>query len=113
MVLTAASQDRRSPPMTAHHIRFEVDGDGIATLTIDRPEKRNAMTYAMLGEFIGKIGEAGEDERVRVLIVTGSGGAVCAGTDLADLAPVPGETRGTRGSARGGGKKGANGRAPT
>src|SRR5260221_370965 len=85
--------------MTAHHIRFEVDGDGIATLTIDRPEKRNAMTYAMLGEFIGKIGEAGEDERVRVLIVTGSGGAFCAGTDLADLATVPGETRGTRGSA--------------
>ena len=85
--------------MTAHHIRYDVDGDGVATLTIDRPEKRNAMTYAMLGAFIGKVAEAGADDRVRVLIVTGSGGAFCAGTDLADLATVPGETRGVRGEA--------------
>jgi enoyl-CoA hydratase/carnithine racemase len=85
--------------MTAHHIRYSVDGDGIATLQIDRPEKRNAMTYAMLGEFIGKVAEAGADDAVRVLIVTGSGGAFCAGTDLADLATVPGETRGVRGTA--------------
>jgi enoyl-CoA hydratase len=85
--------------MTAHHIRYEVDGDGIGTITIDRPEKRNAMTYAMLGAFIEAVGKAGEDERVRVLIVTGSGGAFCAGTDLADLASVPGETRGVRGEA--------------
>jgi enoyl-CoA hydratase len=85
--------------MTAHHIRFEVDGDGIGVITIDRPEKRNAMTYAMLGAFIEAVGKAGEDERVRVLIVTGACGAFCAGTDLADLATVPGETRGVRGQA--------------
>ena len=83
--------------MTAHHIRYSVDADGIAVLQIDRPEKRNAMTYAMLGEFIAKVGEAGADDAVRVLIVTGSGGAFCAGTDLADLATIPGETRGVRG----------------
>jgi len=83
--------------MTAHHIRYDVDGSGVGTITIDRPEKRNAMTYAMLGAFIEAIGKAGEDERVRVLIVTGSGGAFCAGTDLADLATVPGESRGVRG----------------
>ena len=85
--------------MTAHHIGYGVDGDGIATITIDRPEKRNAMTYAMLGAFIAKVAEAGEDEKVRVVIVTGSGGAFCAGTDLADLATIPGETRGVRGEA--------------
>jgi enoyl-CoA hydratase len=83
--------------MTAHHIRFEVDDEGIGVLTIDRPEKRNAMTYAMLGAFIEAVGKAGEDERVRVLIVTGAGGAFCAGTDLADLATIPGESRGVRG----------------
>ena len=85
--------------MTAHHIRYNVDSDGIATLTIDRAEKRNAMTYAMLGAFIQKVAEAGADDKVRVLIVTGSGGAFCAGTDLADLATIPGETRGVRGEA--------------
>jgi len=85
--------------MTEHHIRYAVDDDGIATLTIDRPEKRNAMTYAMLRAFTERIGEAGVDDKVRVLIVTGSGGAFCAGTDLADLSTVPGETRGTRGRA--------------
>lgn len=90
--------------MTAHHIRYEVDSDGIATLTIDRPEKRNAMTYAMLDAFIAKAAEAGADDRVRVLIVTGSGGSFCAGTDLADLATVPGETRGVRGGAHEGGR---------
>jgi enoyl-CoA hydratase len=90
--------------MTAHHIRYDLDGDGIATITIDRPEKRNAMTYAMLAAFIGQVAEAGADDRVRVLIVTGGGGTFCAGTDLADLATIPGETRGVRGEAHEGGK---------
>jgi enoyl-CoA hydratase len=80
------------------HIRYEVEGH-IATITIDRPEKRNAMTYAMLGEFIATVGRAGADDDARVVIVTGSGGAFCAGTDLADLATVPGEDRGVRGGA--------------
>ena len=86
--------------MTAHHIRSEIDSDGIATITIDRPEKRNAMTYAMLHAFTEAVAKAGADDAVRVVIVTGSGGAFCAGTDLADLATIPGETRGTRGTAQ-------------
>src|ERR1700682_3824821 len=90
--------------MTAHHIRFEGDDEGVGVITIDRPEKRNAMTYAMLGAFIEAVGRAGADDRVRVLIVTGAGGAFCAGTDLADLASIPGESRGTRGRAEDGHK---------
>lgn len=85
--------------MTAHHIKTEIAADGIATVTIDRPEKRGAMTYAMLAAFTEAVGRLGEDEAVRVVIVTGSGGSFCAGTDLADLATIPGETRGTRGAA--------------
>src|SRR5512144_1154536 len=79
-------------------IRFAVE-EGIGTVTIDRPEKRNAMTFAMLGAFIETLRKAGEDPDVRVLVITGVPGAFCAGTDLADLATVPGETRGLRGSA--------------
>ncbi len=85
--------------MTAHHIHFEVEDDAIGVITIDRPEKRNAMTYAMLGAFIDAVRAAGEDDRARVLIITGAGGSFCAGTDLADLATIPGETRGVRGAA--------------
>jgi enoyl-CoA hydratase/carnithine racemase len=85
--------------MTADHIRFETDAEGIGVITIDRAEKRNAMTYKMLAGFIEAVREAGADDRVRVLIVTGAGGTFCAGTDLADLATIPGETRGVRGQA--------------
>ena len=73
--------------------------DGIATLTINRPEKKNAMTYAMLMEFTELVSTIGQNPDVRVLIITGTQGAFCAGTDLADLATIPGKERGLRGSA--------------
>jgi enoyl-CoA hydratase/carnithine racemase len=77
------------------HIRYEVDG-GVATITIDRPEKRNAMTYSVLRDFTQTIWRAGDDAEARVVIVTGAGGAFCAGTDLAELEGTP---EGERGSA--------------
>ena len=77
------------------HIRYEVD-DGVATITIDRPEKRNAMTYSVLRDFTQAIWRAGDDADARVVIVTGAGGAFCAGTDLAELDETP---EGERGSA--------------
>lgn len=83
--------------MTAHHIVYGVDADGIATLKIDRAEKRNAMTWAMLQAFNARIAEASEDDKVRVLIVTGADNAFCAGTDLADLQSTPESERGSRG----------------
>jgi enoyl-CoA hydratase len=81
------------------HVRYEV-ADRIATITLDRPEKRNAMSYAMLAEFIESVARAGADPDAHVLIVTGSGGSFCAGTDLADLQTIPGEQRGLRGEAQ-------------
>ncbi|MFK7917498.1 MAG: enoyl-CoA hydratase/isomerase family protein [Ilumatobacter sp.] len=59
--------------------------DSIATITIDRPEKRNAMTFEMLNGFISLVREAGQRDDVRVVIVTGRPGVFCAGTDLAAL----------------------------
>lgn len=80
------------------HIRYDVS-DGIGVVTIDRPSKRNAMTFAILAEFIDTVRKAGADDDARVLIVTGAGGAFCAGTDLADLNTIPGESRPVRGEA--------------
>jgi enoyl-CoA hydratase/carnithine racemase len=85
--------------MTAHHIKHEVDDEGIATITIDRGEKRNAMTYAMLGAFHEAIAKVGADPKARVLIVTGVPGSFCAGTDLSDLQDTPTDQRGSGGRA--------------
>jgi len=79
-------------------IRYHAE-DKVGVVTIDRPEKRNAMTYAMLGDFIETVAHADDDPDTVVLVITGVPGAFCAGTDLADLASVPGESRGLRGSA--------------
>ena len=79
-------------------IRSHVEGK-VGVITIDRPEKRNAMTYAMLAEFIEAVGRVDEDPATAVIVLTGVPGAFCAGTDLADLATVPGATRGLRGAA--------------
>ena len=80
------------------YINYEVS-NGIATITIDRPEKRNAMTFAMLGEFIETVAHAATDTTARVVVLTGRPGSFCAGTDLADLATIPGASRGLRGGA--------------
>jgi enoyl-CoA hydratase len=79
-------------------IRYEAQGK-VGVITIDRPEKRNAMTYAMLAEFIETVGRADEDPATVALVITGVPGAFCAGTDLADLATIPGESRGLRGTS--------------
>jgi len=79
-------------------IRYHVEGR-VGVVTVDRPEKRNAMTYAMLADFIETLGRADADADTVVIVVTGVPGAFCAGTDLADLATVPGEVRGLRGGA--------------
>lgn len=78
------------------YIRYEIE-DRVATIVIDRPEKKNAMTYAMLNAFHEAVARAGSDENAWVVILTGSGGAFCAGTDLADLKATPEEQR-SRGS---------------
>jgi enoyl-CoA hydratase/carnithine racemase len=80
------------------NIRYEV-ADRIATITIDRPERKGAMTYAILGEFIETVQRAGEDPDAHVVILTGTPGSFCAGTDLSDLNATPGEKRGLRGTA--------------
>lgn len=77
------------------HIRYDVH-DRVAMITIDRPEKRNAMTFAILREFHEAVRRAGDDPAVAAVVLTGAGGAFCAGTDLTDLADTPEGERGSR-----------------
>ena len=62
-------------------IRYDVT-EGIATLTLNRPEKLNAFTAQMRDEMIAVFDETDRDDAVRAVIVTGAGRAFCAGADL-------------------------------
>ncbi|MEU7897745.1 enoyl-CoA hydratase-related protein [Nonomuraea sp. NPDC049152] len=57
--------------------------DGIATLTLNRPERLNAFTLTMRRELIHAFDLADTDDTVRAVVVTGAGRAFCAGADLA------------------------------
>ena len=63
-------------------IRLEAGGDGIATITLDRPEKLNAFNKAMLADMVAAFDATDADDSVRAVIVTGNGRAFCAGADL-------------------------------
>ena len=63
------------------HITYAL-ADGIATLTMNRPEAMNGMTTRMLGETHDALVEAARDPEVRVLVLTGAGSAFCPGADL-------------------------------
>lgn len=67
--------------MQYDQIAYDV-ADGIATLTLDRPEKLNAMTDEMREQLLDAFDRVDGDDDVRVLILTGRGRGFCAGRDL-------------------------------
>jgi enoyl-CoA hydratase/carnithine racemase len=56
--------------------------DGVATITLNRPEKMNAFTTQMRDELVAVFDETDADDAVRAVIITGAGRAFCAGADL-------------------------------
>src|SRR5437868_10491426 len=73
--------------MAYETILFSVD-DGIARLTLDRPDRLNSFTVQMHEEVADALGRLDE---ARTLILTGAGRGFCAGQDLSDRAVAPGE----------------------
>ena len=72
-------------------ITYIVNG-GVATLTLNRPDKLNSLMGAMMLEMFSALGTAAQDDAVRAVVLTGAGRAFCAGQDLADpsMSPKPG-----------------------
>jgi len=61
--------------------------EGLLTLTLNRPDRLNALTTQMRHEILGALEEANADDDVRAIIVTGAGRAFCAGPDMKEAAP--------------------------
>jgi enoyl-CoA hydratase/carnithine racemase len=59
--------------------------DGVALLTLNRPDRLNAWTAEMERTYFGLLAECGESEDVRVIVVTGAGRGFCAGADMHEL----------------------------
>ncbi len=74
-------------------VRYEVDGP-VARVTIDRPERHNAMSFQVMQELGEAFAAAKVDDRVRVVVVTGAGErAFCAGADLGGIGSNAGPAR--------------------
>ena len=58
--------------------------DHVATITLNRPDKKNAMSFVMFNELRDAFERAAGDDDVRCVVVTGAGGAFCSGADLTD-----------------------------
>src|SRR2546423_11983797 len=59
--------------------------DGIAVLTLNRPDRLNAWTAQMKREYFDLLDECAADPGVRVIVLTGAGRGFCAGADMAEL----------------------------
>jgi enoyl-CoA hydratase/carnithine racemase len=68
-------------------VRYQLAGQ-VATITLDRPEKLNAMDRRMFGELEAAAARAADDPAVRALVVTGAGRAFSSGLDVAEFAAM-------------------------
>jgi enoyl-CoA hydratase/carnithine racemase len=64
---------------------YEQDSDGVATITLNRPERLNALTFEVYRELTDMFAALRDDSSVRVVVITGSGKAFCSGGDVHDI----------------------------
>ncbi|BAM92028.1 enoyl-CoA hydratase/isomerase [Bradyrhizobium oligotrophicum S58] len=70
--------------MTYQLIAFSVDA-GVATIALNRPDRRNAMSDEMRSEFVDALQAVASDNAIRALVLTGCGSAFCAGGDISGM----------------------------
>jgi enoyl-CoA hydratase/carnithine racemase len=70
-------------------VQFEID-DGVALITLNRPERLNAWTDEMEREYFALLARCAEDRQVRAIVLTGAGRGFCAGADMQQLQALGG-----------------------
>jgi 2-(1,2-epoxy-1,2-dihydrophenyl)acetyl-CoA isomerase len=75
------------------HLLIDTSAEGVRTLTLDRPEKLNAVNGALASSLSSAVADATAEDAVRVVVITGSGRAFCAGLDLSEPPTLPSATR--------------------
>lgn len=66
-------------------VTTSIDSRGVATLTLNRPEKHNALDGATMGEMYEALTRLGNDPQARVVVLTGAGASFCAGADIGHM----------------------------
>ena len=64
---------------------YQLTGDGVATITLNRPERLNALTFEVYRELTNLFAELRDETAVRVVVITGAGRAFCSGGDVHDI----------------------------
>lgn len=77
-----SQEPQQEQPGSAHPVHYEVTG-GIATITINNPERRNVLDATSIAGMRQALATAAADESVRAVVLTGTGNTFCAGADLA------------------------------
>jgi len=78
---------------TYSHLLVETTPAGVRTLTLDRPERLNAVNARLAAELPQAVDDAAADDAVRVVVITGAGRAFCAGLDLSEPVVIDQSTR--------------------
>jgi enoyl-CoA hydratase/carnithine racemase len=68
----------------AHHLKLDVQG-AVATLTLNRPERKNPLTFESYSEMAAILRAAVHDDAVKAFVVTGAGGNFCSGGDVHEI----------------------------
>ena len=74
---------------TSSHLRVDRSADGIAVLTLDNPDQRNAMSDEMTAAWVAAIDDLAGDRGLRAVVVTGAGTAFCSGGNTGWIASEP------------------------
>ena len=85
--MAAPSSAETSP--SAEPVLLRSDGDGIATLTLNRPEARNSLSRELIAALQAELDATADDEAVKVVVIAAEGPAFCAGHDMKEIRANP------------------------